>query len=326
MNDAKSSSDVAVCVMSMGRGQGRCFIGYQRENTTNWKVEIKKSIAKQANGKSTFQKDRVKFFRQCLEALHMKIKFADISSLVILSSGFVNEQFRQFVFEHVKSNPNDSISKDMKPSMHQIVCAPCAADMAPNDAVLQMFQNPAILEKMQETAGVKMQKRYDEFDKTYSGDNFNKCLIGINMLRAANKLKQIDFAMISDSKLRSYDFQERNRLQKLIRRIKRNRGEVVIVPSTHALGKTIDNDHMGAIALMRVAMDLWDYMEDDEVEKVQENEQKLQERKKAEAPEDEFEDGEKFEEGSGDDIFGGSDFRNGEEGAGFKEFGQKEEE
>ena len=47
---------------------------------------------------------------------------------------------------------------------------------------------------------------------------------------------------------------------------------MLIVPSTHALGKSLDEDYMGAVGVMHVAIDLWQYMFEEEEDEDEPNE------------------------------------------------------
>ena len=97
----------------------------------------------------------------------------------------------------------------------------------------------------------------EKFEKQFAIDDL-KCAIGPKCVIAANNEKFIKFALLTDTNFRSYDFEIRKKYIALQKSIERNGGHVEIVSSGHAIGEKIDSQYLGAVAVMRTPIDLYD--------------------------------------------------------------------
>jgi stalled ribosome rescue protein Dom34 len=95
-----------------------------------------------------------------LQAMHSKIKFKKIDLLVITSSGFIQQEF----FNYIKNEcVNNKDYKEIKYNMNKIYPVHCNAECSPNEALLEIFSDPMMQKRFNETKGGKQIIFYDKF-------------------------------------------------------------------------------------------------------------------------------------------------------------------
>lgn len=257
--DPARNSDLAVVMQ-----EGLAYVCLITSAMTIERAKIDVNIPKKGKADDTQRKKAiVKFFDQVANAVIRHANFECMKVVLIASPGFVKDQF----FEHLMQVAAKTENKVFLDNKSKFVLVHSSSGF--KHSLREVLEDPSLTAKLADTRAAGETKALEAF-MTMFGTNPDRAYYGIKHVEKANQSMAIETLLVSDSRFRSKDLDERRRFIKLVDEVKDNGGDVKIFSSLHVSGEQLDQ-MTGVAAILRFPMP--------EIEEEDQNEEEEEEEK-----------------------------------------------
>lgn len=210
------------------------------------KAKIEVNIPKKRTGSSGQSKGTTRFYEAVYQAVLRHVDFSQVKVVLLGSPGFVKDDFFQYAMAQ-------AVRRDDRAWIeHKSKFVLCHASSGHKHALEEVFGDPAIMSRMQDTKVAKEVKILHTFMRTMEKDP-DRAYYGYRHVAMAQEQLAIDSLLVTDELFRSADLKERRQYVKLVEDVRAAGGQVYILSSMHVSGQQLQQVS-GVAALLRFPM------------------------------------------------------------------------
>lgn len=235
------------------------------------KARIETNIPKKRTGFPGHAKAINKFFEAIYQAVLRHVDFAQIKVLLVGSPGFLKDDFLAYAMQ-------ESVRREDRPLIeNKAKFVLCHASSGHKHALEEVFADPNIMSRMQDTKVAKETEILNKFMRTMESDP-DRAYYGYDHVASAHEQLAIDSLLVTDELFRSADLKTRRKYVKLVESVRESGGNVYIFSSMHVSGQQLQQVS-GVAALLRFPMP--------DLEELEEQAARLEQQHQLEAMDDE---------------------------------------
>jgi protein pelota len=243
-------AEVAAVVMHAGLAHVCLVTGA----LTITKARIDKNIPKKRTGSSQNAKAITKFFEAVYQAILRHIDFSKVKVVLLASPGYVKDDFFQYLQQ-------EAVRRDDRPFIeNKAKFVLCKASNGHKHALEEVFSDPAIMAKMDDTKVAKEVAVLNKFMRMMDSDP-DRAYYGYAHVAKAHEQLAIDSLMVTDELFRSSSVKTRKQYVNLVESVRANGGQVYIFSSMHVSGKQLQQVS-GVAAILRYPLPDLDELEE----------------------------------------------------------------
>jgi protein pelota len=243
-------AEVAAVVMHAGLAHVCLVTGA----LTITKARIDKNIPKKRTGSSQNAKAITKFFEAVYQAILRHIDFSKVKVVLLASPGYVKDDFFQYLQQ-------EAVRRDDRPFIeNKAKFVLCKASNGHKHALEEVFSDPAIMAKMDDTKVAKEVAVLNKFMRMMDTDP-DRAYYGYAHVAKAHEQLAIDSLMVTDELFRSSSVKTRKQYVNLVESVRANGGQVYIFSSMHVSGKQLQQVS-GVAAILRYPLPDLDELEE----------------------------------------------------------------
>jgi len=229
------------------------------------KARIETNIPKKRTGSSNHSKAINKFYENVYQAILRHIDFSQVKVVLVGSPGFMKDDFFAYAMQ-------ESVRRDDRPIIeNKSKFVLCHASSGHKHALEEVFADPNIMSRMQDTKVAKETDILNKFMRTMENDP-DRAYYGYDHVASAHEQLAIDSLLVTDELFRSADLKTRRKYVQLVESVRENGGQVYIFSSMHVSGQQLQQVS-GVAALLRFPLP--------DLEELEEQAARLQEEQQA---------------------------------------------
>ena len=217
------------------------------------KARIETTIPKKRTGSTNHAKALNKFYEAIYQAILRHIDFTQIKCCLLGSPGFVKDDLWKYMLEQMVRRDDRALIQNKSKFIL------CKASSGHKHALEEIFSDPAIMDKLNDT---KIAKEVDALNRFMRMIDTcpDKAYYGYNHVQKANEELAIESLLVTDDLFRSSDIQTRKKYVNLVESVRENGGETHIFSSLHVSGQQL-NQLSGVAAILRFPLPDLDQLE-----------------------------------------------------------------
>lgn len=226
--DPSQSADVAAVMMEAGVAH-ICLI---TETMTIIKAKVEKSIPKKHRDfgpQGGHDKALDTFFEQVKNTLLRCVNFDVVKCVIVASSGFVKDQFLEFLFK--KAQGTDKVLLENRAKF-----LPIHSSSGHMVSLKEILADPAAQAKIADSKAAGEARALQEFYDAMKDDP-DRAVYGVRHVQAAHEQGAIKTLLILDALFRSPDVEARKKYAELVESVKAAGGKVFVFSSLHHSGQ-----------------------------------------------------------------------------------------
>ena len=209
------------------------------------KARIETNIPKKRTGSSQNSKAITKFFEAIYQAILRHVDFAKVKAVLIGSPGYTKDDF----FVYLKETCVKRDDKPLRDAVHQDKFVLVRASNGHKYALEEVFSDPAITKKIEDTKVVKEVAILGKFMRMMDTDP-DKAYYGYTHVKSAADQCAIDSLLVTDELFRASTPQVRRMYVDLVEDVRSNGGTVYIFSALHISGQQL-GQVSGVAAILR---------------------------------------------------------------------------
>ena len=209
------------------------------------KARIETNIPKKRTGSSGNSKGVAKFFEAVYQAILRHVDFSKVKVVLIGSPGYTKDDF----FAYLKETCVKRDDKALRDAVRTDKFVLCKASNGHKYALEEIFLDPSISKKIQDTKVVKEVAILNEFMKMMDTDP-DKAYYGYTHVKSAADQCAIDSLLVTDELFRASTVATRKQYVQLVEDVRANGGTVYIFSALHVSGQQL-NQVSGVAAILR---------------------------------------------------------------------------
>lgn len=210
------------------------------------KARIEMNIPKKRTGSSGHSKAVAKFYEAIYQAIMRHVDFNQVKVVLVGSPGFIKDDFFAYAMQ-------ESVRREDRPMIeNKAKFVLCHASSGHKHALEEVFADPGIMSRMQNTKVAKETDILNRFMRTMENDP-DRAYYGYNHVASAHEQLAIDSLLVTDELFRSADLKTRRKYVALVEGVRENGGQVYLFSSMHVSGQQLQQVS-GVAALLRYPM------------------------------------------------------------------------
>ena len=218
------------------------------------KARIEVNIPKKRTGSSGHSKAINKFYEQIYQAVLKHVDFSQVKVVLVGSPGFVKDDFFAYAMQESVRREDRAIIENKDKFVL------CYASSGHKHALEEIFADPGIMSRMQDTKVAKETEILNKFMRTMETDP-DRAYYGYDHVAMAQEQLAIDSLLVTDELFRSADLKTRRKYVSLVESVRESGGQVYIFSSMHVSGQQLQQVS-GVAALLRFPMPDLDELEE----------------------------------------------------------------
>ena len=186
------------------------------------KARIEVNIPKKRTGSSGHSKAINKFYEAVYQAVLRHVDFSQIKVLLVGSPGFVKDDFFAYAMQESVRREDRAIIENKSKFVL------CHASSGHKHALEEVFADPNIMSRMQDTKVAKETEILNKFMRTMENDP-DRAYYGYDHVASAHEQLAIDSLLVTDELFRSADLKTRRKYVQLVESVRENGGQVYIL-------------------------------------------------------------------------------------------------
>lgn len=266
-------AEIAAVVM---QATGLAHVCLVTGSITVTKARIDTNIPKKRTGSSSHSKATIKFYNGVYQTL-LKLPWKQLKCCLLGSPGFVKDDFLKFLSaEAVRRDDRVLVVNKDKFVL-------CKASSGHKHALEEIFSDPAIMSKMEDTKVAREVSILQQFMRMMDTDP-DRAYYGYNHVQKAQEALAIDSLLVSDKLFRADNVKTRRMYVDLVEKVREAGGKFFLFSSMHVSGQQL-TQLSGVAAILRYPMpeveEIDDYSSDEDIDSEQgmedEDEKRIQE-------------------------------------------------
>ena len=238
-SNPEGQAEVAAVVMH----QGLAHVCLVTGALTVTKARIDINIPKKRTGSDKNSKAIIKFYEAVYQAVLRHVDFAKVKVVLVGSPGYVKDDFFQYLLQQaVRRDDRVLIENKAKFVL-------CKASNGHKYALEELFSDPAIMSRMQDTKVAKEVDVLNKFMRMMDTDP-DRAYYGFAHISKAHEQLAIDSLLVTDELFRSSNVKTRRSYVDLVESVRANGGQVYIFSSMHVSGQQLQQVS-GVAAILR---------------------------------------------------------------------------
>lgn len=255
--DEASRTDTKADTAAVVLQEGIAHICLLTNSSTILKQKIEYSMPKKkrATDVAKFEQKSEKFYKAIYEGIKKSFDFVKLKVIILCSPGFYAKTLLDKIMQYAEEQQN----KDILTAKDKFLVAHCSTGYL--QGISEVLKDPWYASKLKNTKYTQEAVVMDEFMKHLNDDDY-KAWYGEHEVTKAAELGAIKILMVSDSLLRSDDFNERKKYLGLVEDVERTGGEALVFSSFHTSGEEL-NKLTGAACILKYPLPDLDEDEED---------------------------------------------------------------
>ncbi|KAJ1499416.1 hypothetical protein HMI56_004400 [Coelomomyces lativittatus] len=201
---------------------------------------------KRKGSSSSYEKATKLFFDQLAQAFFRHIDLNIVKVVLIASPGFIKDKFYEYLcHQAIQANNRTFIENKSK-----IIVLHCSSGH--KQALLELIQDPTVVAKLHHTKFAEEMLMLDKFYQLLH-NHPHRAIYGMNQVVKAAELQAIQVLLMSDQWFRHKVVETRKKAIQLTKKVKADRGQVLIYSSMHVTGEQL-NQLTGIAAILSYAI------------------------------------------------------------------------
>ena len=246
----EQQAEIAAIVMHSGLAHVCLVTGA----LTITKARIDINIPRKRTGSSQNAKAITKFFEAVYQAILRHVDFKKVKVVLLGSPGFVKDDFFKYLQEEAVRRDDRPIIENKKKFVL------CKASNGHKHALEEVFSNPAIMARMDDTKVAKETEVLNKFMRMMDTDP-DRAYYGYAHVAKAHEQLAIDSLLVTDGLFRSSNIKTRREYVQLVESVRENGGKVFIFSSMHVSGQQL-GQVSGVAAILRYPLPDLDDLEE----------------------------------------------------------------